>query len=197
MAKLKIKFGFFSLLIIFSLLVSGNKLTYLTLLAVSIHESGHIVASKIFNISICELNFGFLGARLKTEDMLYSYSQEISLCLFGPIFNFLSAYIAYVILCFTNYNKENIKFFILSSILLGIINLLPIRTFDGGRIIESLFSYVLHPKKVYTIVNIFSFITIFCLWSVSVYFLLVYSSSLGLFVFSFSLFFSLFIDKES
>ena len=72
MKKLKIKLGFFFIFIVLALVYTANKFTVLALLAAAIHEAGHLVASKLFNIRICELNFSLLGARLKTSEALYS-----------------------------------------------------------------------------------------------------------------------------
>ena len=196
MRNLKVKFGFFFVFIIFSLLFTLNKFTFLSLLAATIHEMGHLVASKLFKIRICELDFGILGARLKISGALCSYKQEILLCLFGPLFNFLSALLVYILSNKESGASEEIEFFILSSLVLGTLNLLPIRTFDGGRILESIFSTFLPVEKVFFIINIFSFLIIFLLWCISIYFLLIYTSSLGLFIFSISLFASLFIDGD-
>ena len=195
MRNLKIKFGFFSVFIALAFLCSANKFTFLSLLAAAIHELGHIIAAKLFNIRLCEMNFGLLGARLKTSGSLCSYSQEILLCFFGPLFNFLSAIIVYVFSKNAGNISEEIEFFILSSLILAILNLLPIRTFDGGRILEAVLLYFMPVEKVFFIINLLSFFIIFSLWCVSVYFLLIYTSSLGLFIFSLSLFVSLFIES--
>ena len=194
MKKLKIKLSFFFIFIVLALAWTANKFTLLALLAAAIHEAGHLVASKLFNIRVCELDFGLLGARLKTSEALCSYSQEILLCFFGPLFNFFSAGIVYIMANSKGCLTEEVEFFIFSSLILGVLNLLPIRTFDGGRIIEAALCYFLPAEKVFLIINILSFLIIFSLWSVSVYFLLIYTSSLGLFIFSVSLFASLFIE---
>ena len=196
MKNLKVKFGFFSVFIALALIFSANKFTLLSFLAATIHEAGHLIASKLFNLRICELNFGLLGARLKTSGSLCSYKQEILLCFFGPFFNLLSALAIYVYSMQFGYLSETAEFFIVSSLILGVLNLLPIRTFDGGRILEAVLSSFLSIEKVYCIINVLSFIIIFLLWGISVYFLLIYTSSLGLFIFSVSLFASLFIEGE-
>ena len=195
MQNLKIKFGFFSIFIVLAFFCSANKITFLSLLAATVHELGHIIAAKLFNIRLCELNFGLLGARLKTSGSLSSYSQEILLCFFGPLFNFLSAAIVYILSKNAGNISEEVEFFVLSSLILGILNLLPIRTFDGGRILEAALLTFLPIEKVFFIINLLSFFIIFSLWCVSVYFLLIYTSSLGLFIFSMSLFASLFVES--
>ena len=196
MTKTKIRFGFFSLLIVITMIVTSNEFTYISLLAALIHEIGHIAAAKIFKIKLTEMKFDLLGARLVVSKNIISYSKEIILCACGPLFNFLSATIIYTLSSHLVIKNYKIDFFIFASLSLGILNLLPIKTFDGGRIIEALLCFIIEPSTSKKTVEILSFITVFLLWSISVYFLLIYSSSLSLFVFSISLFFTLFITEQ-
>jgi membrane-associated protease RseP (regulator of RpoE activity) len=78
---------------------------------------------------------------------------------------------------------------------LGILNLLPIREFDGGRILGALLCRVGSQRAAQKTVNALSFFCVFTLWSFSVYLLLRFAASLSLFVFSISLFFKLFIRE--
>ncbi len=194
MKHVKFKFGFFSVLIILVAFISKNEYTFLTILAVTIHELGHLFAAFIFKIKISEFSFGILGARLKTSTTLTSYFQEIMLCFFGPIFNFLSVILILILFDWQNSNK--LIYFITASKLLGALNLMPIKSFDGGRIFESLLSIFLSPKYVVNILRVVSFFFILVLWLISVYFILIYTSSLGLFVFSASLFSNIFIEDN-
>ena len=110
----------------------------------------------------------------------------------GPLANFLSALIIYPfcdasMLC---------RSFWLYSLSLGILNLLPIKSFDGGRIFSSLLLCKLSPKTVESILNFTSFILIFTLWSISIYLLLKISSSVSLFVFSVAVFAKIFLPDS-
>jgi stage IV sporulation protein FB len=175
--------------------ITSNEYTYISFLAAFIHEIGHIIAAKILKIKLKEMKFDFLGARLVVSENTLSYPKEIVLCVFGPLFNFLSAITVYIVSFIYGIEDIKTKFFIFASLSLGILNLLPIRTFDGGRIVESLLCYTLSPSVSKKIVDVLSFTMILLLWCISVYFLLIYSSSLSLFVFSISLFFALFITE--
>lgn len=193
MKKIRFNFGFLSILFIVTLIASANKYTFISLLCAAIHEIGHLVASSILSMKLCEFNFGFLGARLKTEEKLYSYKKEILLCLFGPLFNFISAFICVI---FFDIYTESTAFFITASLFLGVLNLLPIKSFDGGRIFECVLLYFLSAKTCESILRISSFICIFSLWCASVYLLLIYNYSLTLFVFSLSLFATIFVQDK-
>ena len=195
MLKTTIKVSFFLVLIVLTILLNANSLTYVSFFAATIHELGHIIAAKILKIKLSEIKFDFLGARLVVSEKILSYRKEILLCFCGPLFNFLSALLIYIICICKGMADPEIKFFIFTSLFLGILNLLPVRTFDGGRITEALLCFVISPTFAKRIIDILSFIIVLFLWLISVYFRLIYSSSLSLFAFSISLFFSLFVTE--
>ena len=194
MKKTKIKLGVFTLPIILLIFFTLNNYLLVIITPIIIHELGHIVAAWILNIKISEFSVGILGARLKTGPDQLSYGNEIILALFGPLANFLCVFVGYVI--YKKYNFHDTYLFLMTSLLLGAINLLPIKTFDGGRIFESFLSIFLPLGWAVRITYIISLICIITLWLISVYFLLIYSSSLGLFVFSLSLFFEIFVSEN-
>ena len=159
------------------------------LLAIGIHELGHILAAKLCGIKIGTFKLGILGAAIVPHRLLYSYKDECILCIGGPLANFLFAFLTYAFCDFSMFSES----FCLYSVSLGVLNILPIKSFDGGRIFSSLLSCKLTPKLTETILNTTSFILIFTLWSISVYLLLKISSSVSLFVFSVSLFAKIFL----
>ena len=159
-------------------------------LAVTIHELGHILAAKLCGIDLGELKLGILGAAIIPQNTLFSYKKELILCIGGPAANIFSALAASPL-------KNSAPFFNqfwIYSISLAALNLMPIKTFDGGRIFSSLLLYKLPVKTAEKILNAISFIFIFTLWSISVYLLLKISSSISLFVFSLSIFSKIFIS---
>ncbi len=196
MKKVKIKIGFFAFMLLLALVASKSQYTFISLIAAAIHELGHICAAKILKITLTEFDFGLLGARLKISGGFYSYKQEMALAFGGPLFNFLSAALLLSLKAMLSISHFALETFILSSLALGILNLLPIHTFDGGRIFESALLNFLPPSAVKFIMDILSFLSVFSLWSISVYFLLIYSYSLNLFIFSLSLFSHLFLESQ-
>jgi membrane-associated protease RseP (regulator of RpoE activity) len=67
-------------------------------------------------------------------------------------------------------------------------NLLPIRTFDGGRMLGALLGKVWGEEVSEAVLRGCSFICLFLIWAASVYFLLRVGDGLSLFCFSMSLF---------
>ena len=189
--KLKIKIGFFSLLLFLILALTRPDYFPALFIAVSIHELGHLAGARLCRIPLKELKLGIFGAGLTPTDSLISYKKEIILCLFGPLANFFAIFICFIfkikIASPVFYN------FLLSSFALGTVNLLPIESFDGGRILSSLLFIFISQERARKIVSAISFIFIFSLWCISVYILLRTASSLSLFVFSSYLFAKIFI----
>jgi len=192
MKKTNARLGFFSIMFIVAFFLTGNKYTFICIFAAALHELGHLIAAYLLGIKISEFTFGVLGARMRISEGLHSYKKEMLLSLAGPLSNFIFAFLACVF-----FDGVFVDIFIAFSIFLAILNLFPIRTFDGGRIFECLLLLFLPFSFSKRIVDISSFIFVFFLWSVSVYFLLIYSSSINLFIFSASIFSSLFISEEN
>ncbi len=158
-------------------------------LAVAIHEGGHLLAARLCKIHMRELKLGLLGASLFPEGALFSYKKEIILCLCGPIASLLSAAAAVYI-----FDVRSESFFVLSSLALGILNLLPVKDFDGGRTLFALCCLLLSEQAAHKLLGVTSFLVLFSLWSFSLYLLLRVGASLSLYVFCISVFAKIFIS---
>lgn len=191
--SIKIKLSFSGAIMILALFLTHSYISIAALFAATLHELGHILAAKLCKIPLYELKLGIFGASLTTKKMLCSYKKEIILCFAGPFVNLLS-----VLLLISFWDSDNVflSLFISSSLFLGILNLLPIYEFDGGRILFCIISNKYSLKLAISIIRITSFILIFALWCLSVYLLLRLSSSLSLFIFSVSLFSKIFLSQN-
>ena len=191
---MKIKIGFFAIMLILSLLLSDHNFALAAILSVIIHECGHIFAARLLKINMRECKIDIFGAALTPSSSDYTYKKEILLCLGGPSINIFSAVL--VALFCNNIHNNFITYFIFSSIVLALLNMIPIKGFDGGRILFSVLCLILDIVKAERIIGLVSFVAIFLLWIISVYFLMIAKSNLSLFVFSASLFFKIFINKN-
>ena len=191
---MKIKIKCFAVMLFLSLLISYSYFAFCVLLAVIIHELGHIVSAKYLKINLSECKVDIFGASLSPESNNFSYKDEIFLCMCGPMFNFISS--AFV-LPFWFYSKyDTLLYFILASLALALLNLLPIKGFDGGRIFHALLCIISDQDKANTIISVISFLCILFLWILSVYMLLIARSNLSLFIFSISLFIKIFVKEN-
>ena len=191
--KCKISIGFFAVTMLLALWLTRSDYLLPLVLSVIIHEFGHVLAARICKVRFCKLKLGIFGAALFPENTTYSYGTEIIICLGGPAFNFATAFWG----CIIPSNSHFWQTFILSSLCLGAVNLLPILGFDGGRIFLSILSLVFSPDAAHKLIRIISFVLIFCLWSFSVYLLIRVAASLSLFIFSVSLFVKIFVPNTT
>ena len=187
---MKIKIGFFSVFTLLAWFLTNPLYGAAALGAATLHEIGHLVVAKMLGISFREMAITPFGAALTPSSYLGGYADELIIAAAGPFINLLSAAVIFPIaqkaepLCY---------FFLLASLFLGFLNLLPVSGFDGGRILACLLSHRIRQTVIERMLALTSFITLFFLWSFSVYLLLRVGSSLSLFVFSCSLFCKLFI----
>ncbi len=190
---MKIKIGFFSILLFLSLLLTHSYFALAATVSVLLHEMGHIAAARLLNIRLKECKIGIYGAGLCPDNHIYSYKEEIALCLAGPLVN-----ITLILVFFPLYILHKNEFFlyiVASSAVLGALNLLPIQSFDGGRILYCLICHFINQQTAIRVQRTVSFAIIFTVWCLSVYVLLTAGWGLSLFIFSLSIF-SRFFVKE-
>ena len=165
----------------------------LSLLAVVLHEVGHWGAIKLCRIPLGGFHFGAYEARLVLCGTL-SYKKELLICLAGPMVNFLSV-LASAPLGATLLGEGDLSFFASVSAALGLLNLLPVGDLDGGRILSCVLDWLIGPIVAVPICEICSFLSLFCLWTISVFALLRTGGSLSLFLFSSTLFLRIFLSS--
>lgn len=191
---MKLKIGFFAIMLALSFLLAPSLLSLCAFLAALLHELGHIAMARLCHIHLRECKIGIYGAGLIPDGSLYSYGQEILLCLAGPLTNLLTMCLFLPIQF--SFLEEFRQGFLFASLALGLLNLLPIKGFDGGRVLHALLSLRMQPHTVSLITSACSFLCIFSLWSASIYLLLRTAASLSLFIFSLSLFSRIFLNEE-
>ena len=189
---MKITFGISAIFVAVALFVTHSVDALACIIAAILHEVGHIIAAKFRKIDFKELKLSALGATLIPLESMGSFFDEIVISIAGPTVNIFFAVITYGI-CSNSF----IMLFNASSLFLGILNLLPIYGFDGGRIAFSILEYKFSYQKAKIIVNASSFIIVFFLWILSLYFIIRATATLSLFIFSCSLFSRLFIQNNT
>lgn len=172
------------------------------------HECGHIFAARRIGIGIKEVRFELSGARLTTEARMLSYGQELCLALCGPLFNLLAALLicgSGILLGFPiseGWEKVSgfllgevtlwgaLGFFALSSVAQAVTNLLPVGSFDGGRVLYCLLARCFGESVASRAVGVTSLLCVFLLWTVALYLMLRVSAGLGVYAFAACIFFS-------
>lgn len=103
------------------------------LLASLLHELGHILAVKLLGAQIRHLTLSCAGAELTLLGE-GSYGRDLLLCISGPTVNLVLALWT-----------EN-DLFAGVNLLLGMLNLMPIRGLDGGNALYAVLAWIAGPK---------------------------------------------------
>ncbi len=159
-----------------------------TISAILIHECGHLLATRLCHIKTNGFCVDTLGARLALSRATLSYPKELIICAAGPFANVLS-----ILPLYTFRSNVDISFFISVSLALALLNLLPVKGFDGGRIFYCLLSLVLPPSAAERLYSLSSFFCLFILWCGSVYMMIRTGADISLFVFSAGIFTRVFL----
>ena len=186
--KTKIKIGRGVTVFIIFILLGGYRIVDMSvaipwLLAVFLHEMGHFLVAKICGAGIKCLTLDVTGAKMTLCGRLLSYREEILIAAAGPLVNIIT--FAVTLTSFEEFSAF--------SLMLGILNLLPISGFDGYRILYSFMSLRSGEEKANRITKALSFFAVIFLWLFSVYLLLRFGAGFSVFIFSCSLFLSLFV----
>ena len=175
-----------------SFFFSNDHSLLIIMISAVLHELGHLGCALIRGVSVTEIKINAIGARIALGG-IYSYTDEMIISVFGPLVNIITGFIALSLTHLFGHISELYLFFA-SSVTLAIINLLPIRTLDGGRILSTFLLKKLEISVSNTILSVSSFVVLFSIWTVSVY-LLLKLQSISMFMFAISIFFDI-ISKE-
>lgn len=116
-----------------------------------LHETGHILALLFYGRKPKQIIFGFSGIRIETDSANLSYKQECIVALCGPAVNLI--FIIFFILT----DISETALFVNTG--LFIVNMMPVKSLDGGRFAYGLLSVFLDEKRVMLIMNILAIIT--------------------------------------
>ena len=173
-----------AVMIVVLMLADRSGFCAITVLAALLHECGHLLAAKVLQIPLGGLRMDFLGARLEVAGRMLSYGEEWLLSAAGPFASLVFAVVAAPLWGML----PLARLFSCASLLLGILNLLPISTFDGGRMMECTLLRFLSERGARRVMRFSSFLFLFLIWAFAVYFLLRAAGGISLLCFSMSLF---------
>ena len=170
------------------ILLDRSMLSILPFAAAFCHELGHIAVMMAFGVKVREIELTLFGAEIRTPSLLVDTVKAVAVWSAGAAANLFSA--AVVSLFFKS--TVEAQFFAACSLSLAAINLLPIRTLDGGCALEALLIRIT-PIHAYTIMSVVSAVTLLWLWLTAVYMLLRFGGSISLLLFCMYLFTSLYM----
>lgn len=114
------------------------------LISMLLHELGHIIIGLILGFKLKNLRFIPFGAKIEFRELKKTKKiilKKILIYSAGPIMNLVSCYIVFFI--DFEFNEE----WFYTNLLIGIFNLLPITSLDGGKILKQIMKLFLNNKK--------------------------------------------------
>ncbi len=159
------------LLMIIGITLGGEREWLGAIPAILLHEGGHCLAARLCRVRIRGLSFGLMGARLRAEGIL-SYGQEFIIAAAGPFVNFVCVFFLWPTQDSLLQVNPCLAYFFYASLGLGLLNLMPVGTLDGGRMLRASLSRVFTPEIAASFLRLTTTIFLVSLWLLAVYALL-------------------------
>lgn len=131
--QIRIKFLFVAVVTMF-LLTDNTNMAITALLACIIHELGHLLMFVLVGCRPQRLDFELTGIRLEKPAIMLSYGREILVQAAGSATNFL----VFALLAWSLGSISDYSICAVTHLVVGVFNLLPIKSFDGGKLLELL-----------------------------------------------------------
>ena len=125
------------------LALDGTGLVRLSLLCALLHESGHVAVHLVLLHRLPRLKVSPTGICLSMRGVLLPSQKALLLAAAGPLMNLLCCASAIFWMELAGYSYRG-YWFAAVNLLLGTVNLLPLPSLDGQRIVEALLQI---PKK--------------------------------------------------
>lgn len=156
--RFKIKFNFYFMSFLTFIFVMDKSYTAIFgVLSAVLHELGHIIAIILKKGNITEIAFGIVNIDISSDSYTFSEAEsedELFILLSGPLINLIIALVLKFIYFSSGCSMANLVSY--QNLFLGIVNLLPISSLDGGRILYILLSKKLDFILAEKIINIIS-----------------------------------------
>jgi len=134
----------FWLACVLALLVGSPDVLTAVLAAAAMHECGHLAALRVFRVRVDGVRLGALGAVIRACGLRrLSYGRELIVTLAGPTVNLFCAPLLASLAA--RYAWKWGYLFAGAHALLGVYNLLPVPTLDGGRALWLLIAWRFGP----------------------------------------------------
>lgn len=148
---------------------SGSFLLLMCLLASFLHEAGHLFFIWKFKgkPESIHINPSEIAINCNLADI--TYKQDFIITVSGVAIN-----LCVCVLCFITYLLHSSNLFLnfaMCNLFVGLFNLLPVKTFDGGQMLELLFSRVFTTRTTERLINIITVITVMPLATAGLYIL--------------------------
>lgn len=170
------------------LFVMPRPYAFAALSSVILHEMGHLTASMLYHKHPESVGIMPTGISIGLH-CASSYAEEIIIAAAGPFMNLIYCAIAS---CFPSALAQTVR---TVSLFLCLLNLLPIMTLDGGRVLRSSLAFLFGEMTADAVLQITTSLCLVCLWILSLYIFFYSGVNITLLVFSAYLFSYLILKK--
>lgn len=157
-----------------------------------IHELGHAAAIKLCGLSVSELYLSPFGAEMSVFG-LCDRKSDLLIAASGPFVNLVSG-LLFLILFYIAGN-EYIAFAVFCNFFLLVLNVIPVKSFDGHKMLESLVMSIFSYEKALKILIFSELISIIVLCLFSVCAVIFFDFNLSLILFCSYIFLSVYLVK--
>ena len=134
--KFSITWGSAALLVL-ALIAGAGEVLPLVILSALCHELGHLTALRLVGAKVEQIRLTAFGAEIRADTRYLSYGREIFCTLAGPAINLILA----VVLA----RAAGDYLLAGANLFLGVFNLLPLPSLDGGRALYLAVSWFTDP----------------------------------------------------
>ena len=139
--KFSITWGSAALLVL-ALIAGAGEVLPLVILSALCHELGHLTALRLVGAKVEQIRLTAFGAEIRADTRYLSYGREIFCTLAGPAINLILA----VVLA----RAAGDYLLAGANLFLGVFNLLPLPSLDGGRALYLAVSWFTDPLPLFT-----------------------------------------------
>lgn len=158
----------------------------ITIVVSMLHEIGHIISMLVCKRNISFVKVNAFSVDIVQQDSFLPYSKELFILISGPILNIIFYVIFQAI--YSIIRIEILESFAVQNLLIGIMNLLPVSSLDGGQILSIILKKFFDDEKSYRISCLISVMFIIPLislgfylflksFNISIFILMIYLSS--------------------
>lgn len=102
-----------------------------------LHEAGHLLAIVLCGEKPDTVRFGIFGMTIiRKNDISQDYKKEFITAVSGPMMNFFLLFV--FVLLYAFYRKDIFLEMAAINLIIGLFNIMPVFSLDGGRALESL-----------------------------------------------------------
>lgn len=127
--------AFFLIVLIFTLFAGYFKVFVFCFICMALHESGHVLTAILVHARVRSIKIMPVGFSAVIDDDFCSVPQRAAISVGGPFANIVVFFILSAVNSYFLIDSENMRFFILTNLLLAVFNMIPVMPLDGGRLI--------------------------------------------------------------